>query len=160
VSKRRSNNPFPENQINRNTWFPSNYDRPHNLVINMNYHISRRWRFGATFTYHTGRPVTLPESVYLYGNNYLVYYSDRNKYRLPDYHRLDVSISMGENHRLNQRGKGHWTFTIMNLYGRKNPYSVFYSREASQTGSGRSFNLRQMYIIGVPFPALTYHFSL
>jgi hypothetical protein len=129
------------------------------MVANMNYHISRRWRLGATFTYSTGRPVTLPESTYLYGSNFLVYYSDRNKYRLPDYHRLDVSISMGENHRLNQRGKGFWTFTIMNLYGRKNPYSVFYKKEPSTAGSFRSFNLYQLYIIGTPMPTLTYNFS-
>jgi hypothetical protein len=159
ASMRRTDSQFPSDQINKNTWFPTNYDRPHNMVANMNYHISRRWRLGATFTYSTGRPVTLPESTYLYGSNFLVYFSDRNKYRLPDYHRLDVSISMGENHRLNQRGKGFWTFTIMNLYGRKNPYSVFYKKEPSTAGSFRSFNLYQLYIIGTPMPTLTYNFS-
>jgi len=159
-SMRRTAGLYPGDQINSNAWFPSNYDRPHHLVMNMNYHISQRWRFGATFSYNTGRPVTLPESVFLYGNNFLVHYSQRNKYRLPDYHRLDVSISMGENHRLHQKGKGHWTFTLMNVYGRKNPYAVFYKREPHTAGAGRSFNLYQMYIIGVPFPTLTYYFSL
>lgn len=159
-SMRRTDSPHNEDQINKNAWFPSNYDRPHNLVVNMNYHISRRWRLGATFAYNTGRPVTLPESVFSFGDNFLVYYSDRNKYRLPDYHRLDVSISMGENHRLKQKGKGHWTFTIMNLYGRKNPYSVFYKKEPQTTGTGRSFNLYQMYIIGAPLPTLTYNFRI
>ncbi len=159
-SMRRTQSVHPTDQINNNAWFPSNYDKPHNLVVNTNYHISRRWRLGTTFTYNTGRPVTLPESVFLYGNNFLVHYSDRNKYRLPDYHRLDVSISMGENHRLNQRGKGHWTFTIMNVYGRKNPYSVFYKREQQTAGTGRSFNMYQMYIIGAPLPTLTYNFRI
>lgn len=160
VSMRRTNTAFTEMQINNNQWFPSNYDRPHSLIINTNYHISRRWRFGATFTMNTGRPVTLPESVYLFGNDYLVHYSDRNKYRLPTYHRLDVSISLGKNHRLHQRGKGFWTFTIMNLYGRKNPYSVFYRKEPAGSTTPRSFNMYQMYIIGTPFPTITYNFSL
>ncbi len=158
-SMRRSQEAFPENQINRNEYFPSNYDRPHNLVVNMGYEISRRWRFGATFNYSTGRPVTLPERGYSFGNNYLVHFSDRNKYRLPDYHRLDISITLGENLRKDQRGKGSWTFSLMNVYGRKNPYSVFYKREPQSAGSGRSFNLYNLYIIGRPLPTITYNFS-
>ena len=160
VSMRRTDTGYPQMQINNNQWFPSNYDRPHSLIINTNYHISRRWRFGATFTMNTGRPVTLPESVFLFGNDYLVHYSDRNIYRLPTYHRLDVSISLGKNHRLHQKGKGFWTFTVMNLYGRKNPYSVFYKKEPAGAFTPRSFNMYQMYIIGTPFPTITYNFSL
>jgi hypothetical protein len=157
---RRTETPFPSVQINNNKWFPSNYDRPHNLILNSNYHISRRWRLGATFTYSTGRPVTLPEAAFQVGNNLLIHYSERNKYRLPDYHRLDVSVSLGENHRLNQRGKGFWTFTLMNVYGRKNPYSVFYRKDAAGLGGFRSFSMYQMYIIGTVFPTLTYNFTI
>ena len=159
ASQRRSDSEFPENQINRNTWFPSNYDRPHNFVLNSNYHISRRWRFGATFTYNTGRPVTLPELTYWQGGNLMIYFSDRNKYRLPDYHRLDISISLDENLRLDKRGKGSWTFSIMNVYGRKNPYSVFYKKEHGTWHSDRSFKLYQLYIVGRALPTVTYNFS-
>lgn len=158
-SMRRTDSPDAARQINGNAWFPSNFDRPHNLALNMNYYISQRWRFGATFSYSTGRPVTLPESAFVFGNNILIYLSDRNKYRLPDYHRLDISITMGENHRANRRGKGHWTLTIMNLYGRKNPYSVYFQRESNVLRQARSFNLYQLYILGSPTPTLTYNFS-
>jgi hypothetical protein len=159
-SMHRSGSPHPEEQINRNTYFPSNYDRPHNFVMNTSYHISQRWRFGVIFSYSTGRPVTLPESMYPFGNDILVFYSDRNKYRLPDYHRLDLSISMGEGHRITQRLKGSFTFSIMNVYGRKNPYSVFYKREPA--GRGKlvpSFELYQLIIIGRPVPTIMYSFS-
>ncbi len=158
-SMRRSQEQFEQNQINKNSYFPSNYDRPHNMVMNLNYNISRRWRFGAVFTYSTGRPVTLPEQVYSYGGDYLIYYSDRNKYRLEDYHRLDISITLGENLRKDERGKGSFTFSIMNVYGRKNPYSVFYKREPAQVDSRRSFNLYQMYIISRPLPTITYNYK-
>ncbi len=158
-SMRRSQEQFAENKINRNNYFPSNYDRPHNLVINLNYDISRRWRFGTVFTYSTGRPVTLPELVYSYGSDYLIYYSDRNKYRLPAYHRLDISLTLGENLRVDQTGKGSWTFSLMNVYGRKNPYSVFYKRDPHTIDSHRSFNLYQLYIIGRPLPTITYNYS-
>jgi hypothetical protein len=160
ASKRRTDSDHPENQINRNRWFPSNFDRPHNLVLNMNYHISRRWRLGATFTYNTGRPVTLPESVYLFGNNFLVFYSDRNKYRLPDYHRLDLSISLNENLRVTGRGKSSFTFSVMNVYGRKNPHSVFYKRDPGGLWGVQHFNLYQMYIIARPIPTFTLNFTL
>ncbi len=158
-SMRRSQEEFREKQINRNQYFPSNYDRPHNLVVNLNYNISRRWRFGASFTYSSGRPVTLPELSYEYGRDFLIYYSDRNKYRLPDYHRLDISLTLGQNLRTDQSGKGSWTLSLMNVYGRKNPYSLFYQREPAGVGSHRSFNLYQLYIIGRPLPTITYNYS-
>lgn len=158
-SMRKTTSEFEQDQINNNQYFPSNYDRPHNLVLNLNYHMSRRWRLGTTFTYSTGRPVTLPENVYSFGGNMLVNYSDRNKYRLPDYHRLDISLTREENLKLNQKWKGSWTITLMNVYGRKNPYSVFYSKESQGFEGGKSFNLYQMYIIGRPLPTITYNLS-
>ncbi|MEE4176281.1 MAG: TonB-dependent receptor [Bacteroides sp.] len=159
ASRVRSASPYAESQINGNEYFPSNFDRPHNLVINANYHISRRWRLAGTFTYNTGRPITLPEHTFLQGSNQLIYYSDRNKYRLPDYHRLDISITLDENLRVNRRGKGSWTVSIMNLYGRKNPFSVFYKKQPTGLYEPRSFKLYQLYIIGRPLPTLTYNFS-
>ena len=158
-SMRRSQEHFEQNQINKNSYFPSNYDRPHNMVMNLNYEISRRWSFNAVFTYSTGRPVTIPEKTYSYGGDQLIYYSDRNDYRLPDYHRLDLSISLGENLRTDQRGKGSLTFSLMNVYGRKNPYSLFYKREPASAGSARSFQLYQLYILGRPLPTITYNYS-
>lgn len=158
-SQRRTDSPHPDMQINNNNYFPSNYDRPHNLAINANYFMSRRWRISATFNYNTGRPVTLPEYTYQHGNSMLLAYSDRNSYRLPAYHRLDISISLGENLRIDQRGKGSFTFSVLNVYGRKNPFSVFYKKTpTTQQGHG-SFDLYQLYIIGRPLPTLTYNFS-
>lgn len=158
-SMRRSQGEFEESMINNNRYFPSNYDRPHSFVTNANYNISRRWRFGATFTYNTGRPVTLPEHTFSQGNDMLVYYSDRNKYRLPDYHRLDLSITLDENLKLDSRGKGSLTFSVMNVYGRKNPHSVFYKRDPGGRLQGRSYKLYQLFIIARPIPTITYNFS-
>lgn len=159
ASRVRSDSPHPESQINANEYFPTNYDRPHNLVFSANYHISRRWRLAGTFTYNTGRPVTLPEHTFRQGNNLLIFYSDRNKYRLPDYHRLDISLTLDENLRRNRRGKGSWTLSVMNVYGRKNPFSVFYKKEPQGLNEMRSFKLYQLYIIGRALPTITYNFS-
>jgi hypothetical protein len=79
--------------------------------------------------YSTGRPVTLPELKFDYQGHQLLYYSDRNKYRLPDYHRLYVSITLDESLKIRRKWKGSWTFSVINLYGRENAYSVFYKKE-------------------------------
>ena len=156
----KTNGIFPDDRINNNQLFPSNFDRPNNLILNANYHISKRWRFNGTFTYSTGRPVTLPEYKFSYQDYQLVYYSDRNKYRLPDYHRLDISITLDESIRIRKKWKGSWTFSIINLYGRKNAYSVFYKEEKHIVASEyRLYDTYMLYIIGRPLPMFTYNFT-
>lgn len=159
ASKLRTDSPFKEEQINNNRYFPSSFDKPHELVINLNYNISRRWRVAGTFTASTGRPLTLPEMYFTHGDHTLVYYSDRNKYRLPAYHRLDLSITRNETLKLHQRRKGNWTLSLLNVYSRKNPYSVFYEREQTGPITRDSFNMYKLYIIGRAIPVLTYNFS-
>ncbi len=157
-SRRRTMQGNPEDQINRNAYFPSDYDRPHNLVVNAAYELTRRIRLSATFSYSTGRPITLPEHIFWHGSDVMVHFSDRNKYRLPDFHRLDVSLHIGKNLGIEGRG-GSWTISVMNLYGRQNPYSVFYKRTHGRLDPIDSFNLYQLYILGRPLPTVTYNFS-
>ncbi len=160
TSRRKTLETHSSHQVNRNTWFPSGFDRPHSLTLNANYHISRRWRFNATFTFNTGRPVTYPELIFDYQGHQAIYYSDRNKYRLPDYHRLDLAVTFGENLRLDAIGKGSWTVSLINVYGRKNPYSVFYKKDIPHADNNyRNYSLYKLFIIGRPLPTITYNFS-
>ena len=159
-SMRHTSSPFIEDQINANKYYPSNFDIPHNFVLNGSYHVTRRFRVSGTFYYNTGKPVTLPELKYTFDGNQYVYYSDRNKYRLPDYHRLDISITYDETLRLKQAWKGSWTFSIINLYGQKNPYSVFYKSSSQlESNFSQSINLYNLFIIERPIPTITYNFS-
>jgi hypothetical protein len=149
-----------EEQINRNKYYPSNFDKPNNLVVSVNYHLSRRWRVSGTIVYNTGRPVTLPELKFNSEGNQLIYYSDRNKYRLPDYHRLDIAITYEENLRLKKMWKGSWTLSVINVYGRNNAYSVYYAQEDNRVyHSTGSTSMYKLYIIGIPLPTLTYNFT-
>ncbi len=158
-SMRRTQEVFESHMVNRNKYYPSGFDQPHNIILNTNYYLSRRWRVTSTFTYNTGRPATYPELVFNFQGHEAVYFSERNKYRLPDYHRLDLAISFGENLRLNARGKGSWTFSLINVYGRKNPFSVFYEKASTSQGTdNRRYSLYKLYIIGRPLPVLTYNF--
>lgn len=157
---RRTNEDYELFQINANSYFPSSFDRPHSLVLNSTYRFTRRLRVNTTFTYNSGRPVTYPEQVFEYQGHQAIQYSDRNKYRLPDYHRLDLSITYDENLKLNSKGKSSWTLSVINVYGRKNVYSVFYKKEVpNETNNHQKYSLYKLYIIGRPLPTLTYNFS-
>jgi hypothetical protein len=159
-SLQRTNGIFDDEKINNNKFFPSNYDRPNNLVINLNYHLSRRWRIGSTFTYSTGRPVTLPEYKFIYQDYQLLDYSDRNKYRLPDYDRLDVSLTLDGSLKIKKKWKGSWTLSVINVYSRKNAYSIFYKQEGHMVSYQlKEYDTYMLYIIGRPFPSLTYNFT-
>jgi hypothetical protein len=150
---------YSDEIINNNDFYPSSYDKPHDLSVFVNYNINRRWRISGNFTYASGRSVTLPEYKYKTGPEEIIYYSDRNKYRLPPYHRLDLSVSLDESLRLKKKWKGSWTFSILNIYARKNAYSVFYKKEAPASENDfKRFNLFKLYIIGKPLPTLTYNF--
>ena len=157
---RQTDNKFPEEIINGNKFYPSVYDKPHGLSTVMNYQISRRWRFSGNFIFASGRPITLPEQKYILGGRQVVYFSDRNKYRMPSYHRMDVSITMDENLRNRRMWKGSWTFSVYNLYGRKNPYSVFYRKDPSiQLSEHVPYGIYKLSLIGVPVPSITYNFK-
>lgn len=158
-SMRKTISGLEAEQVNKNAWYPDNIDRPHNLVLNGGYYLNRRWKIGFTFNYNTGRPVTLPELKYMIKGHQIVYFSDRNKYRMPDYHRLDISLSRFESLKLKKKWKGYWTISIMNVYGRRNAYTIFYQGDRSpyNYNEGR-FELYKLYIIGRPLPTFTYNF--
>ena len=152
---RKTSGEFDEEQINTGDYYPSIYDKPHDLSMVATYNISRRWRVSGNFVFISGRPVTLPEMIYQYSGETLVYYSDRNKYRMPPYHRFDLSITFDENLRRKRMWKGSWTLSVYN--GRKNPYSVYYRKGSGANSSAH--DLYKMSIIGVPIPSLTYNFT-
>ena len=159
-SMRHTTSPYLSDQIDGNKYFPSFGDQPHNLVLVGNYHLTRRWRVSGTFNYSTGRPITLPELKYEFNGKQYIYYSERNKYRMPDYHRLDIAITHDESLRLKQPWKGSWTFSIINLYAQKNPYSVFYkSTLGMESGFIKSYHLYRIFIIEKPIPTITYNFT-
>ena len=79
---------------------------------------------------------------------------------MPPYHRADVSITFDENLRKKRMWKGSWTLSVYNLYGRKNPYSVYYKKSVPvEENNYRSYSLYKLSVIGIPVPSLTYNFK-
>lgn len=145
-----------EETLNSGSYFPSNFDKPNDLTIVQSIAFTKRLSLSANFTYSTGRPITYPQSVYVIDNYSVAQFSDRNQGRIPDYHRLDLSFTINESLRATKKWKGSWTFSVYNLYGRKNPYSVFFKPQmrGSQTQAYR------LAVIGTVFPSITYNFKL
>jgi len=138
--------------VNGGAYYPSNFDKPHDVTLVGNYRINRRFSTSLNFNYSTGRPITLPLSKYFYNNAIRVYYSDRNAYRVPDYYRVDVAINFEGNHKVKKLAHSSWTIGVYNLTGRRNPYSVYF-----QSQGGR-INGYQLSIFGQPIPTVTYNF--
>ena len=151
---RQVDGPSASERINQGDWYPANFDKPHDMTIVGNYQFTRRIRLGFNFTYSTGRPVTLPEGTYQIDGQVLAHFSGRNQYRIRDYHRLDLSISVDGNLKKKKKWDSSWTFAIYNFYGRDNPYSVFF-----ETFRGGSLSAYQLSPLGRPFPSVTYNFK-
>ncbi|PZX52556.1 TonB-dependent receptor [Algoriphagus chordae] len=149
-SLRRVLTPYEEEIINGGDWYPSNYDKPNEFSVIGNYKVSTNLSVSATFGYSTGRPITYPEAKFNYSGNSLAYFNRRNEQRLPDFHRLDLAV----NFKLNGEGRffdGDWTFSIINVYGRKNPFSLFFVDEF-----GSPPQAMRLAILGVPLPSISY----
>jgi ferric enterobactin receptor len=151
---RRVDGGTPGERVNQGDWFPANFDQPHTLNLVFNAKVNRRNRFSANFTYLTGRPVTAPVTAYLVNGLYVPHYSERNQFRIPDYHRLDVSYTLNTSPFRRQKYTGSFTFSVYNVYSRRNAYSVFFQRNP-ELGA----NAFKLSVLGSAFPAATYNFS-
>ena len=136
-------------QINSGDWYRANYDRPHSFNASLNINQGKHHSFAFNVVYSTGRPYTAPEGFIKYRERIYPYYDERNQHRLPAYHRLDFAWNIYGPGLKARRWQGHWTFTVYNLYGRRNAYSIFYRPEGP-------FRLQ---IFAAPIPSLTYNFE-
>jgi hypothetical protein len=142
------------NKINDGNVYPSNFDIPHVVNAIINYHISKRVTFSTTITYQTGKPATYPTSYYYIDGVPYLDYSKRNEYRIPDYFRTDISLTIQGNLRKKKLLHSSFIFSVYNLTGRENPYSVYFTKE---NGVIKSY---QYSVIGVPIFTATWIFKL
>lgn len=144
--------PTASESINSGKQYPANFDQPHIVNFAWKYNITRRVFFTGNFTYRTGRPVTIPLSAFAFENTTIAYFSARNQYRIPDYHRLDAALVVEGNNKRKKLVEGTWVFSVYNVYGRKNPYTVFF--RSLENGIPKPY---QLSIIGTVFPSISYN---
>jgi hypothetical protein len=90
----KQDDPLAGEVINHGEYYPSNYDKPHDVNFVGNFKISHRFSISTNVVYSTGRPITLPIGLYYYAGGQRVLYSDRNGYRIPDNFRIDLSMNI------------------------------------------------------------------
>lgn len=137
--------------VNQGDPYPANYDQPHVLNTSWKWSLKRKWSFTGNFTYQTGRPVTIPIGTFAFENTQVTYFSERNQYRIPNFHRLDLAVVLDGNNK-KEGIETSWVFSVYNVYGRKNPYSVFFRDD--EQGQPVPY---QLAIVGNPFPSVTFN---
>ena len=110
--------------INNGQRYLSPYDHLHDLTLVANYRINDRLTIACNWIYFTGTPVTLPVGRFDFQGGVVPLYSDRNAERMPDYHRMDLSLTLRDKSKLDKKWQGEWNFSVYNLYGRKNAWAI------------------------------------
>ncbi len=142
--------------INNGNPYPSSYDRTHDIAIVSSYQLNKRWNFAANFVFATGNPISYPVAKYNIQGNQIYEYSSRNSNRIPEYHRLDISATYEFKKNKNRRFKQSINFSVYNVYGRRNAYSIS-PRPNAENANQTEFI--QISIIGAQIPSITYNFK-
>lgn len=145
-----------EETLNDGDFFPSDYDRTHDVSVVSIYDEGRQWSFSATFNFSTGRPVTLPDAKYVYDGVIVPNFSKRNQGRLSDYHRLDLSTTYVSRKSLERKFKSSWTFSIYNVYARRNAYSYLFRQSALDPSQTETIRYS---VLGTIIPSVSYNFK-
>ncbi|HEX6171251.1 MAG TPA: TonB-dependent receptor [Chitinophagaceae bacterium] len=155
ISYTWSNTSLKIEGINNNEKFPARYDIRNNLVLTGVYSVNSKWSFAGTFKFTSGGHVTVPEGDFSYNGASYNYYSSRNGYTLPAYHRLDLSATHNSPKNIHRKVKRQWVYSIFNVYNRKNIYALFIKPDPLRIDMAKSFNF---YLYGI-VPSVTLNFS-
>jgi hypothetical protein len=138
--------------INNNEWYNARQDRTHDIAIVMSYVLNKKWTLSANWVYYTGDAITFPAGKYNIEGETVYYYTDRNAYRMPDYHRLDL----GATWKLKETKK--WShelsFSLFNAYGRENAYTIYFRDAKDGSGNTEAVKVSLFKFI----PSISYNF--
>ena len=146
-----------ENPLNDGDWYPSEYDRPHELKAVLNFKFTERYSLSSNFNYATGRPTTLPAGKYYntYYQKFMPYYSDRNTYRIPDYMRLDLAFNIEPTHKLTSFLHTSFSIGVYNALARRNAYNIYYVNEGDNI---KGYRL-SVFGTAIPYVSLNIKFN-
>jgi len=136
-------------QINNGLAFPARQDRTHDISVVGIYDYSTAWTFSATWVYNTGNAVTFPSGNYWIDGRLVPYYTERNGYRMPPYHRLDLSATW------NLSPRSNLSFSLYNAYDRWNAYAILFRQDPNNPQLTQAVQTTFFPII----PSVTYNFK-
>lgn len=139
--------------INQNNWYNAKQDRTHDIAVVGIYTINSKWSVSGVFVYNTGDAVTFPTGKYALQGQTLYQYASRNANRMPDNHRLDISVTYDKKRK--KKIQESWNFSLYNVYGRENAYRITFQDDPN--------NLSRTQIIQTSLfrwvPSITYQFK-
>ncbi|MBL7923964.1 MAG: TonB-dependent receptor [Bacteroidia bacterium] len=167
-----TNRKFPD--LNFGKTFPAKYDRRHDVSVVMTYDYSKKWTFGMTWVYATGDALTLPSDRFFMSagppvsieqngelgvnNNFYILsgYNKRNDFRQKSYHRLDFSATLRSQKQ--KKFKSEWVFAVYNMYGRQNPYFIYFDVQGNSQDGNQKVQAKQVSLFSI-IPSVTYNFK-
>ncbi|MCU4156212.1 TonB-dependent receptor [Carboxylicivirga sp. A043] len=139
--------------INNGDWYDSSYDKTHDVSIVTSYQFTDRVSVSANWIFYTGNAVTFPSGKYEFDGNQVPYYTERNGYRMPDYHRLDLNVHLeGKN---KGRFRSSWDFSLYNLYNQMNAYTINFRENENNPNVTEAVKLSLFGIV----PSVTWNFK-
>ncbi|MCB0284481.1 MAG: TonB-dependent receptor [Calditrichaeota bacterium] len=139
--------------INNGNAFPATNDRTHDISLTGIYRLNDKWSFSANWVYNTGQAYTFPSGKYLIDGQTVNYYTERNGYRLPDYHRLDLGATY--NFENSGRYESNINFSLYNAYGQANPYTIYFRESKDDPNVTEAV---KVYLFTF-FPSISYNFK-
>ncbi|HTN35437.1 MAG TPA: hypothetical protein VL053_00095, partial [Arachidicoccus sp.] len=139
--------------INDFKWYDAKQDQTHNVAIVGMYKLNNKWSFSGNWVYNTGNAVTFPSGKYGVNGQTVFYYTNRNGYRMPAYHRLDLAATLEGKQK--EHWQSSWTFSLYNVYGRENAYSIQFENDPGDPSKTRAVQTTLFRWL----PAVTYNFK-
>lgn len=138
--------------INDNSWYPVRQDRTHDISIVAMYELGKKWSLAATWVYGTGNAITFPSGKYYVDGQVQFLYTERNGYRMPAYHRMDIGATW--TNKKTEKFESSWNFSIYNVYARENAYAIIFRESETDPNKTEAVRIALFKII----PSVTYNF--
>ncbi|MNK05537.1 TonB-dependent Receptor Plug Domain protein [compost metagenome] len=139
--------------INDGNWYLAKQDRTHDLSVVGIYEITPKWSVSALFVFYTGNAVTFPSGKYQIDNETYFIYTQRNGYRMPNYHRLDLGVTWLRKN--TKKFESSWNFSVYNAYARENAYSITFRANEDNPAVTEAVQTTLFRLV----PAITYNFK-
>lgn len=139
--------------INNNKWYTANQDRTHDFSVVGIYDLNKKWSLSATWVFATGNPMTFPSGKYTVDGHAIYYYGDRNEYRAPSFHRLDLGAICTL--KKTKKYTSELAFSVYNAYGRKNAYMFGFRQNEYDDSKSESY---MIYLFSV-IPSVSWNFK-
>jgi hypothetical protein len=139
--------------INNSNWYAARQDRTHDLSLVGIYDINDRLSVAATWVFYTGSAVTFPSGKYYIDGNIQWLYTERNGYRMPNYHRLDISVTYYN--KKTDKFESSWNFGIYNAYARENAWTIDFRESETDPTKTEAVQIALFKLV----PSITYNFK-